>query len=120
MSSVDNVEILATCHVSPRASSLAIFWPRRHPRKLSLPGQLINHTTFYPLRYRSIALGIETKKTSEGWDGATLQMGVWQSADWSLLRTLTNITRANDRPLRNLEQMEHPEAERGNAHFRYA
>ncbi|KAK7421715.1 hypothetical protein QQZ08_009803 [Neonectria magnoliae] len=70
----------------------------------TLPGKAINHTNFYPLRHRPIALSIETKKTGEGWDGATLQMGVWQSAHWSLLRSLTNIARTNDRRQKNLGQ----------------
>ncbi|KAH6960056.1 hypothetical protein BKA56DRAFT_680310 [Ilyonectria sp. MPI-CAGE-AT-0026] len=54
----------------------------------TLPGAVLNHTDYRPLRGRPIALSIETKKTGEGWDGATLQLGVWQSAHWSFLRRL--------------------------------
>ncbi|KPM42275.1 hypothetical protein AK830_g4267 [Neonectria ditissima] len=54
----------------------------------NLPGAVLNHTDYRPLRERPIALSIETKKTGEGWDGATLQLGVWQSAQWSFLRQL--------------------------------
>ncbi|KAH7019758.1 hypothetical protein EDB80DRAFT_870376 [Ilyonectria destructans] len=57
-------------------------------RRGNLPGAVLNHKDYRPLRERLIALSIETKKTGEGWDGATLQLGVWQSAHWSFLRQL--------------------------------
>ncbi|KAK7418924.1 hypothetical protein QQX98_003627 [Neonectria punicea] len=41
----------------------------------TLLGKAINHTNFYPLRHRPMALSIETKKTGEGWDGATFADG---------------------------------------------
>ncbi|KAM5354566.1 hypothetical protein ACJ41O_001213 [Fusarium nematophilum] len=72
----------------------------------TMPGKSINHTNFHPLRHRPIALSIETKKPGEGWDGATLQMGVWQPAHWSLLRNLTNRSRASDRRLQTLQGSE--------------
>ncbi|KAH8659540.1 hypothetical protein BGZ61DRAFT_540112 [Ilyonectria robusta] len=56
---------------------------RRH-----LPGAVLNHTEYRPLRERPIALSIKTKKTGAGWDGAMLQLVVWQSAHWSFLRQL--------------------------------
>jgi hypothetical protein len=53
-----------------------------------LPAGVINHTDYRPLRARPVAWSIETKKTGEGWDSATLQLGMWQSAHWSFLRDL--------------------------------
>jgi hypothetical protein len=53
-----------------------------------LPAGVINHTDYRPLRERPVAWSIETKKTGEGWDSATLQLGIWQSAHWSFLRDL--------------------------------
>ncbi|KAK1762471.1 hypothetical protein QBC33DRAFT_481469 [Phialemonium atrogriseum] len=58
--------------------------------RTSLPDQSINHTDFLPLRNRLIALSIETKKTGEGWDSATLQMGVWHASQWQLLHRLAS------------------------------
>lgn len=59
-----------------------------------LPCGVINHTTYYPLRERPIALSIETKKTGEGWEGATLQLGVWQAAQWNILQHLASSSSA--------------------------
>lgn len=50
-----------------------------------LPEGVINHTNYFPLRERPIALSIETKTTGEGWDDAALQIGIWQAAHWNLL-----------------------------------
>lgn len=49
---------------------------------------VINHTDFYPLRNRPIALSIETKKPGESWEKAKLQLGVWEAARWAFLRHL--------------------------------
>ena len=37
--------------------------------------RVINHTDFFPLRNRPIALSIETKKPGDAWDKAKLQLG---------------------------------------------
>ncbi|KAH8747041.1 hypothetical protein F5883DRAFT_694592, partial [Diaporthe sp. PMI_573] len=65
--------------LDPLASSVE---PAIETLRQSLPNNTINHTDYYPLRKRPIALSLETKKTGEGWADATLQMGVWQSAHW--------------------------------------
>ncbi|KAH8657295.1 hypothetical protein BGZ61DRAFT_371520 [Ilyonectria robusta] len=57
--------------------------------RVHLTGNVINHTDYYPLRQRPMALGIETKKTGEGWDSAALQIGVWHVAHWDLLTELS-------------------------------
>ncbi|KAF4985138.1 hypothetical protein FDECE_16789 [Fusarium decemcellulare] len=48
----------------------------------TLACSVINHTDFYPLRSRPIALSIETKKPGDSWEKAKLQMGIWE---WSHL-----------------------------------
>ncbi|WAO97376.1 Hypothetical protein NCS54_01510100 [Fusarium falciforme] len=64
-----------------------------------LPDGVINHTDYYPLRDRPIALSIETKRTGEGWDGATLQLSVWQAAHWRLLDLLNSDREDEPAPL---------------------
>ncbi|KND86218.1 hypothetical protein TOPH_09160 [Tolypocladium ophioglossoides CBS 100239] len=54
----------------------------------TLPGRVFNFTDFVPLDQRPIALSIESKKPSEGFDSAKLQLGVWQMAHWAFLRHL--------------------------------
>ncbi|KAJ0163515.1 hypothetical protein CTA2_2863 [Colletotrichum tanaceti] len=61
-----------------------------------LPYEVINHTRYFALRQRPVALSIETKKTGEGWDAAALQLGVWQAAHWELLRRLVDISGGDD------------------------
>ncbi|KAH7142076.1 hypothetical protein EDB81DRAFT_885115 [Dactylonectria macrodidyma] len=95
MSFVDNAEASATYHgqapvfhhrlyVLAFLSNTASIIPRylltpsppKNVDRIANTRQLINYTTFSPLRNRPIALSIETKKTSEGWDDATLQIGL--------------------------------------------
>lgn len=58
-----------------------------------LPEMMINHTVNDSLRHRPIALSIETKKPGKGDDNAALQIGVWHSAQWNLLRSMGNDKR---------------------------
>lgn len=44
-----------------------------------------NHTDFYPLRDKLVALSAESKKPGEGLLEAQMRVGVWQAAQWSLL-----------------------------------
>ncbi|KAM4065626.1 hypothetical protein HRG_012895 [Hirsutella rhossiliensis] len=60
----------------------------------SLQEDSINHTGYYPLRERPIALSIETKMTGQGWDSAALQLGVWQAAHWNFLDELSGLAPA--------------------------
>ncbi|RYC80879.1 hypothetical protein BFJ63_vAg16227 [Fusarium oxysporum f. sp. narcissi] len=60
-----------------------------------LPGTVFNFTDATPLAHRPIAFSIETKKPSAGFDGAKLQLGIWQNAHWTFLRHLAQI--ASDR-----------------------
>ncbi|KAF4460090.1 methyltransferase type 11 [Fusarium albosuccineum] len=56
-----------------------------------LPCGYINHTDFYTLRDRPIALSIETKApTSTSVASAELQIGTWQSAQWRFLEDLVS------------------------------
>ncbi|KAF5016976.1 hypothetical protein F66182_11174 [Fusarium sp. NRRL 66182] len=56
-----------------------------------LPCGYINHTDFYSLRNRPIALSIETKAASNTPAGsAELQIGTWHSAQWRFLEDLVS------------------------------
>ncbi|KAI3571339.1 hypothetical protein IWW34DRAFT_709897 [Fusarium oxysporum f. sp. albedinis] len=56
-----------------------------------LPESVFNFTDAAPLAHRPIAFSIETKKPSAGFDGAKLQLGIWQNAHWTFLRHLAQI-----------------------------
>ncbi|KAH7261572.1 hypothetical protein BKA59DRAFT_539321 [Fusarium tricinctum] len=60
-----------------------------------LPENVFNFTDSTPLAQRPIALSIETKKPSAGFDGAKLQLGVWQNAHWTFLRHLALVASRN-------------------------
>ncbi|RYC78182.1 hypothetical protein BFJ63_vAg18944 [Fusarium oxysporum f. sp. narcissi] len=57
-----------------------------------LPDYAFNFTDFVPLERRPIALSVESKKPSEGFDRANIQLGVWLSAHWTFLRHLREIS----------------------------
>lgn len=59
-----------------------------------LPCNVFNFTEFVPLERQPIALSIETKKPGEGWEGARLQLGVWQMAHWCFLSYLIELQEA--------------------------
>jgi hypothetical protein len=52
---------------------------------------MFNHTNLAPLSDHPIAVGIETKKTGEGWKNAKLQMEVWMAAHWQFLQQLLSL-----------------------------
>ncbi|KAH7232768.1 hypothetical protein BKA59DRAFT_427225 [Fusarium tricinctum] len=60
-----------------------------------LPSACVNFTDATPLAHRPVAFSIETKKPSAGFDGAKLQLGIWQNAHWTFLRHLAQV--ASDR-----------------------
>ncbi|EXL64787.1 hypothetical protein FOPG_18962 [Fusarium oxysporum f. sp. conglutinans race 2 54008] len=86
-------------HVNPindtnsASSSLAAMAIRR--LMLQLPGNVFNFTNFLPLQDQPIALSIETKRPTEGFDVAKLQLGVWQAAHWTFLNTLIHTQQEN-------------------------
>jgi hypothetical protein len=53
-----------------------------------MPLQSINHTDLTALSTRPIVVSIETKRTGQSDQGAALQIGLWQAAQWKLLSTL--------------------------------
>lgn len=82
-------------HVNPNNET-----PPKHPSPAAaaierlvhqLPGRVFNFTDFEPVQDRPIALSIETKKPTEGFDVAKLQLGVWQAAHWSFLKALVGL-----------------------------
>ncbi|KAM0418822.1 hypothetical protein ACHAPT_012263 [Fusarium lateritium] len=60
-----------------------------------LADRAINHTGYYALRKRPIAISIETKQPDQGWDRATLQLSVWQASHWNFLQELNAIAKAS-------------------------
>ncbi|KAI3571101.1 hypothetical protein IWW34DRAFT_639902 [Fusarium oxysporum f. sp. albedinis] len=62
---------------------------------------VINHTDFFPLRNRPIALSIETKKPGDAWDKAKLQLGTWDAARWAFLRHLVETYKAQKARIRD-------------------
>lgn len=58
-----------------------------------LPNAVVNHTNYDGLREQPVAVAIETKRPSEGLDGASLQMGIWLNAHWSFLSHLDHLAR---------------------------
>ncbi|KAI0465616.1 hypothetical protein F4859DRAFT_376000 [Xylaria cf. heliscus] len=62
-------------------------------------GSTANHTDFYPLRDKPIIISAESKKLGEGLLEASVQVGVWQSAQWSLLNSQcqSNSKRSNSK-----------------------
>ncbi|KAF7547120.1 hypothetical protein G7046_g9106 [Stylonectria norvegica] len=55
-----------------------------------LPCGTINHTDFFALRNRPIAISIETKRKSGQQESAELQIGTWHTAQWKLLAQLVS------------------------------
>ena len=58
----------------------------------SLPEMSISHTSYGPLRVRPTTVSLETKRPGNDFDGAILQISVWQSAHWVMLRSLLGQT----------------------------
>ncbi|KAM0742682.1 hypothetical protein ACQRIT_002859 [Beauveria bassiana] len=56
-----------------------------------MPQKVLGFTDFAPLDDRFIALSIETKKPSENFKAAELQLGVWDMARWAFLRRLAEL-----------------------------
>ncbi|EGU72589.1 hypothetical protein FOXB_16902, partial [Fusarium oxysporum f. sp. conglutinans Fo5176] len=48
----------------------------------------VNHTDFVPLQKRPVTVSIETKRTNESLERASLQMSVWHAAQWRFLEEL--------------------------------
>ncbi|KAK2035835.1 hypothetical protein LZ31DRAFT_308353 [Colletotrichum somersetense] len=51
-----------------------------------LPSSSLNHTSYGALCPHPISVGLETKRPGHDLDGAVLQIGVWQAAQWKMLR----------------------------------
>ena len=51
-----------------------------------LPDESINQTDYAPLCRLPMAVSIETKRSANHWETATLQMGTWQSAQLRAMR----------------------------------
>ncbi|KAF5978413.1 methyltransferase type 11 [Fusarium coicis] len=52
----------------------------------SLPGSSLNHSNKVALQARLLPVSIETKRASIDFEGAILQISVWQAAHWKMLR----------------------------------
>jgi hypothetical protein len=62
--------------------------PRIETLARSLPEMSTSHTSYGPLRARPTTVSLETKRPGNDFDGAILQISVWQSAHWVMLRSL--------------------------------
>lgn len=73
--------------------------------RTDLTDKSINHTGHNPLLRDPIAISIETKRPDEGNQKQTLQVGVWQTAQWWHLEKLVRIrlTR-NPEPPNNFQE----------------
>lgn len=54
----------------------------------TLPEQSINHSSYIALRNCPTSCSVEIKRSGNDFDGAVLQIGVWQAAQWKMLRAL--------------------------------
>ncbi|OAR02970.1 hypothetical protein LLEC1_07107 [Akanthomyces lecanii] len=63
-----------------------------------MPQGILNFTDFAPLDGRFIAVSIETKKPSENFEAAQLQLGVWDRAHWQFLQRLASLLPGADVP----------------------
>nr|CEG04439.1 unnamed protein product [Fusarium clavum] len=70
----------------------ASYKPKIESLVKSLPKMSINHTSYGPLRIRPTTASLETKRPGNDFDGAILQISVWQSAHWVMLRSLLGRT----------------------------
>ncbi|KAL6353688.1 hypothetical protein LRP88_13001 [Fusarium phalaenopsidis] len=102
-------------HINPRNDS-----PPKEPSRVAdaidrlvhqLPGKVFNFTDFEPVQNRPIALSIETKKPTEGFDVAKLQLGVWQMAHWAFLKYLIKTQQINEESRLAQEQQDGAEAD---------
>jgi hypothetical protein len=54
----------------------------------SLPMLCMNHTSYLGLKAEPISISLETKRSGDDEDNATLQIGTWQAAQWNYLKYL--------------------------------
>lgn len=54
----------------------------------SLPMLCMNHTSYLGLKAEPISISVETKRSGDDEDDATLQIGTWQAAQWNYLKYL--------------------------------
>ncbi|KAF4496707.1 methyltransferase type 11 [Fusarium agapanthi] len=58
----------------------------------SLPGSSLNHSNKVALQARLLPVSIETKRASIDFEGAILQISIWQAAHWKMLRYVLGQT----------------------------
>jgi hypothetical protein len=63
---------------------------------------MFNFINAIGLQHQPVAIGIETKKPSKGYEVAKLQ-GVWQAAHWAFIRTLIQTQQENEK-MRTLQK----------------
>lgn len=71
--------------------------------KILQPFYSINHTDYRPLLESPIALSIEIKRPGGNNEEAQRQLGIWQYAQWNMLRRLLVSTRRDGDPPLTLE-----------------
>ncbi|OAA41833.1 hypothetical protein ISF_09761 [Cordyceps fumosorosea ARSEF 2679] len=78
-------------YIEPKQDTSATFEAGATYARMAMPQEIVNFTEFAPLYDRFIALSIETKKPSENFEAAQLQLGVWGMAHWEFLRRLAEL-----------------------------
>ncbi|KPM34279.1 hypothetical protein AK830_g12292 [Neonectria ditissima] len=73
---------------SPASGSLSDMGKVISEARRLLPNRSVNHMTYHALRERPVAFGIKTMKAGEDWGDASLQLGLWQIAQWNFMRRL--------------------------------
>lgn len=77
-------------HVNPEADvkSGGKYADRTNELRRSLPMLCMNHTSYLGLKAEPISISLETKKSGDDEENATLQIGTWQAAQWNYLKYL--------------------------------
>lgn len=58
----------------------------------TLPEKSINHSSYIALQNCPTSCNVEIKRSGNDYDSAVLQIGVWQAAQWKMLRILLQTT----------------------------
>lgn len=77
-------------YVNPEAGAKSgeNYTDRVNKLRRSLPMLCMNHTSYLGLKAEPISISLETKRSGDDEDNATLQIGTWQAAQWNYLKYL--------------------------------
>ncbi|KAH6973861.1 hypothetical protein BKA56DRAFT_491445 [Ilyonectria sp. MPI-CAGE-AT-0026] len=75
-------------YIDPREDPDPRYAIKTESLRQELPQKSINHTTYGALHSYPIAVSLETTRSGDDFDGAVLQIAMWQAAHWKMLRSL--------------------------------